>query len=123
MRSCLSISLQQILRDTFRRQWDAILQRLRVPFRQYGATPGVLRGSGATWYYCATENLSWVAWRGRWSRQKTLEFYLQEVESQMLIHESDPLSKSLIFQLADASFAVLWRQYGLAGQNRRSGAH
>ena len=77
---------------TFRRQWDAILQRLRVPFRQkdHGDTPGVLRGSGATWYYCATENLSWVAWRGRWSRQKTLEFYLQEVGSQMLIHEIDP---------------------------------
>lgn len=108
---------------TFRRQWDAILQRLRVPFRQkdHGATPGVLRGSGATWYYCATENLSWVAWRGRWSRQKTLEFYLQEVGSQMLIHELDPLSKSLIFQLADASFAVLWRQFDLAGQDRKSG--
>lgn len=39
----------------------------------------------------------------------------------MLIHELDPLSKSLIFQLADASSAVLWRQFDLAGQDRKSG--
>ena len=34
----------------FRKQWDAVLQRLGIPTRQAdgGATPAVLRGSGAT---------------------------------------------------------------------------
>ena len=102
----------------FRRQWNSIMSRLGVPFKQSerGATPGVLRGSGATYFYCATEDLAWVAWRGRWSRLRTLEFYLQEVGSQMLIHELDPWAKAKIFTLADACPAVLWSVF-LAEQN------
>eukprot|EP00439_Symbiodinium_sp_Y106_P070486 s3201_g12.t1 len=38
---------------TFRRQWDAIMSRLGIPHRaaSQGATPGVLRGGGATHLY------------------------------------------------------------------------
>jgi hypothetical protein len=104
--------------NTFRRQWNCIMDALGVPCKQRdnGATPGVLRGSGATYFYTSTEDLSWVAWRGRWSRVKTLEFYLQEVGSHMLIHELDNWAKAKIFPLADAAPAVLWRVFDLAVQ-------
>ena len=97
----------------FRRQWNCVMDRLGIPFKQkqHGATPGVLRGSGATFYYCATEDLAWVAWRGRWSRVRTLEFYLQEVGSQMLIHELDSWAKARVFALSDACGAVLCRVF------------
>ena len=58
------------------------MQRLEIPFKQAdkGVTPSVLRGIGATHLYLETEDLVKVAWRGRWARQKTVEFYLQEVQ-------------------------------------------
>eukprot|EP00435_Cladocopium_sp_Y103_P070221 s765_g34.t2 len=98
--------------SSFRKQWNCVMERLGVPYCQkdQGATPGVLRG------YTATEDLSWVAWRGRWSRLKTFEYYLQEVGSQMLIHELDGWAKARSFPLADASPAVLWKVFGLAKQ-------
>lgn len=36
--------------SVFRKQWNLILERLGIPFRrsEHGATPAVLRGSGAT---------------------------------------------------------------------------
>eukprot|EP00439_Symbiodinium_sp_Y106_P030937 s162_g3.t1 len=74
-------------KHTFKSQWNAILARLGIPYKQIdkGIRPGVLRGSGATHMYLETEDLSRVAWRGRWSRQKTLEFYVQEVAAQMIV--------------------------------------
>ena len=65
------------------------MNHLGVPCRQAdrGATPGVLRGSGATFLYLETEDLGLVAWRGRWSKVKTLEFYLQEVAAQLLLQQ------------------------------------
>ena len=49
------------------------MERLGVPhtLAQNGATPGVLRGSGATFLYLETEDINLVAWRGRWSKVKT----------------------------------------------------
>ena len=74
---------------SFRRQWDAVLSWLGLPTRAAvkGATPGVLRGSGATHFYLCTENIPLLAWRGRWARTKTLEYYLQEVAAQTLLSE------------------------------------
>ena len=71
----------------YRAQWNAAMNFLGVPCRrdQRGATPGVLRGSGATFLYLETEDLTKVAWRGRWARLKTVEFYLQEVAAQVLL--------------------------------------
>ncbi|CAK8996317.1 Uncharacterized protein SCF082_LOCUS4736 [Durusdinium trenchii] len=47
--------------SVFRRQWNAVLMRLGLPVKQssHGATPGVLRGSGATYLYHQTEDLAW----------------------------------------------------------------
>ena len=106
----------------FRRQWNSIMQKLGIPFRQAGkgATPGVLRGSGATYLYSCCEDVNWIAWRGRWARVKTLEYYLQEVAAQMLIHEISEKSKLRIFTLADYSFQVL-RCCLLTEQNQKVG--
>ena len=108
--------------SSFRKQWNSILGKLEVPFKQtsHGATPGVLRGSGATYLYHFSEDINWVAWRGRWSRIKTLEHYLQEVGAQILIHELRPRAKARIECLADASGAVLW-SYFFAEQEARDG--
>ena len=94
---------------SYRRQWNAIMERLGVPYKQalQVATPGVLRGSGATFLYSSSEDVGWVAWRGRWARVRTLEYYLQEVGAQMLIHELSAVAKSRIYFLSDCSYAVL----------------
>ena len=118
----LDSKLFQASSSTFRKQWDCIMDRLEVPRRQnqHGATPGVLRGSGATYLYCNSEDINWVAWRGRWARIRTLEFYLQEVSSFMLVHELSKSARSKIFTLADASASIIWTEV-LAAQDVRSG--
>lgn len=95
---------------TFRKQWNAVMGSLGVPHSQQctGATPGVLRGSGATYLYSSSEDINWVAWRGRWSRVKTLEYYLQEVGAQMLIHSLPASAKSKIEVFSNASTAVIF---------------
>ncbi len=111
--------------SNYRRQWNAVMDRLGVPFKQNekGATPGVLRGSGATFLYASSEDVGWVAWRGRWARVRTLEHYLQEVGAQMLIHELSAISKSRIYFLADFAEAVLrsFCNNSLAEQKVRGG--
>ena len=74
------------------------MARLGVPYTQAerGATPGVLRGSGATFLYLETEDISLVAWRGRWSKVKTIEFYLQEVAAQLLLMQLSSSSRRRI---------------------------
>eukprot|EP00438_Fugacium_kawagutii_P008019 Skav209170 [mRNA] locus=scaffold1137:401715:406094:- [translate_table: standard] len=102
----------------FRRQWDSVMRRLGIPCRQHlrGATPGTLRGSGATYLYTCTQDVPLIAWKGRWARTKTLEFYLQEVAAQLLLHELAPASKALILELSSVSWAILCTICGLAVQ-------
>ena len=94
---------------SFRRQWDAVLSRLGLPCRaaQQGATPGVLRGSGATHFYICTENIPLLAWRGRCARTKTLEYYLQEVAAQVLFLGLSDSTRSRIRVLDEASDALV----------------
>ena len=63
-----------------------------------GATPGVLRGSGATHLYLLAENIPLLAWRGRWARSKTFEYFLQEVDAQL---SSLPASSRARIQVVD----------------------
>eukprot|EP00438_Fugacium_kawagutii_P035145 Skav205083 [mRNA] locus=scaffold5280:2409:2816:+ [translate_table: standard] len=93
----------------FRRQWNAIMKKLQIPCSQLnrGATPGVLRGSGATFLYHSSEDVQWVAWRGRWAKHRTLEFYLQEVSAQLLVHQLSPSAKSNLFFFDQCSWPVL----------------
>ena len=83
---------------TFRRQWDAVVSRLGIPHRaaSKGATPGVLRGSGATHLYQQTENLQMIAWRGRWAKLRTLEHYFQEVAAQMMLSELSAVDRGRV---------------------------
>ena len=94
---------------SFRKLWDAGLQFLGIPCRAIvkGATPGVLRGSGATFFYQATENVQWLAWRGRWARVRTLEYYLQEVAAQLLLTELGTQARYRIAAFDSACDAVL----------------
>lgn len=45
--------------NQFRRQWDSVMRKLGIPCRQNvrGATPGTLRGSGATYLYTCTQDV------------------------------------------------------------------
>ena len=97
--------------SAFRRQWDAIMAHLGIPHRQTdsGATPGVLRGSGATYLYSCSEDVQWIAWRGRWARLKTLEYYRQEVAAYVLIHSLSPVAKARIEVFSKFSWPVLQR--------------
>ena len=96
---------------TYRRQWNAIMQRLGVPHRQsdQGATPGVLRGSGATFLYLECEDVQLVAWRGRWAKLKTVEFYLQEVAASLLLQQLPPWARDRIATLRKYAHPLLRR--------------
>ena len=91
------------------RQWNAIMDRLGIPHTldSKGATPGVLRGSGATFMYLETEDLPLIAWRGRWSKTKTMEFYLQEVAAQLLLQRLPSWSRNRISVLSSLSRKLL----------------
>ena len=84
--------------NTYRTQWNAVMRKLGVPCTRAtkGATPGVLRGSGATYLYLETEDIGKVQWRGRWARLKTVEFYLQEVGAQLLLARLPAASRERI---------------------------
>eukprot|EP00438_Fugacium_kawagutii_P009652 Skav215001 [mRNA] locus=scaffold508:1001281:1007076:- [translate_table: standard] len=86
----------------YRSQWNAIMTRLGIPCTQVerGITPGSLRGAGATLMYLQTENIPLICWRGRWARLRTLEFYLQEVAAQVLMHSLSDDSQKLIHHLS-----------------------
>ncbi len=90
--------------NTYRNQWNCIMNKLGVPYRQVqrGMTPGTLRGSGATRMYLDTENIPQILWRGRWARLRTLEFYLQEVSAQVFTHSLSVQSQQLIERLHSA---------------------
>lgn len=68
----------------FRRQWNSILDKLQTLRRQAegGATPGTLRGPGATHEYLQSTDISRIQWRGRW----TLEHSIQEAAAQLSLH-------------------------------------
>ncbi|CAK9079134.1 Uncharacterized protein SCF082_LOCUS37773 [Durusdinium trenchii] len=96
----LSLDSQLFTASTasFRRQWNSVLDRLSVPRRQSegGATPGTLRGSGATSEYLQTGDISRTQWKGRWAQTKTLERYAQEVGAQLFLFSLTEASRRQI---------------------------
>ena len=89
----------------FRRRWDAILKIFGLAGK---LTPGCLRGSGATYFWKQTEDIPRVAWRGRWQRHQTLEFYLQDVAGQQLLLRLPEVKRELIRFLASICDSVLF---------------
>jgi integrase len=91
--------------SAFRARWDRILVGLGVPhtIAELGVTPGSLRGSGATDFYMATEDVPRTFWRGRWKRASTAERYLQAAAASSLLAGLPHTSRDRIQQLANAS--------------------
>ena len=75
--------------------------------KEFGVTPGSLRGSGATHFYMDTEDVQRIAWRGRWAKLKTLEHYLQEVAAQLLLHKLPEETKQKIRVLSEACDSLI----------------
>ena len=109
---------------TYRRQWDAVMSRLGVPHRlsDHGATPGVLRGSGATYLYLECEDVQLVAWRGRWAKMKTVEFYLQEVAANLLLQQLSESARARISVLRSFEQSTAWLSKKARGGNRQPAA-
>ena len=70
--------------------------------------------SGATYMYTQVEDVSWIAWRGRWSRLRTLEYYLQEVAASVLLHQLHPWARSKVEALGTACLSVICMKLGLS---------
>ena len=76
---------------------------IAVSMHRRGATPAVLRGSGATALYLQSEDLSLIQWRGRWAQLKTVEHYIQEVAGQSLLAQMSPHSREVVKLFAEAA--------------------
>ena len=72
-------------RAQVRARWDKILEALGLPLGCL--TPRSLRGGGTVWLFERTHNLGYVLWRGRWMKEETLHFYLQEALVARLMSE------------------------------------
>ena len=61
--------------SAFRSLWNRLFGALEVPTseRARGVTPKSLRGSGASWLFHCTEDVTKLLWRGRWQSRRTLE--------------------------------------------------
>ena len=96
--------------SAYRRRWDHVLGRLgiSVSMPSRGATPAVLRGSGATALYLESEDLSLIQWRGRWAQLKTVEHYIQEVAAQSLLAQMPPEGSQAICRCCWAAVALLF---------------
>jgi hypothetical protein len=94
--------------SAFRTRWDRLLQRLGVPHSaaDLGVTPGSLRGSGATDFYMATEDVTRTFWRGRWRRAATAERYLQAAAASSLLAGLPQSARDKIKLLCDSSDAL-----------------
>ena len=110
----------------FRRQWNHLFDFLGIPRRQLlrGATPGTLRGSGATQLYIDSEDLQKIAWRGRWARMRTLEHYVQEVGAQLFLYELSSAARDKVRFLEKHCMTVLAAEFPsivFAKQNFKDG--
>ncbi|CAL1159368.1 unnamed protein product, partial [Cladocopium goreaui] len=91
--------------SAYRRRWNLVLDKLgiAVSMHRRGATPAVLRGSGATALYLQSEDLSLIQWRGRWAQLKTVEHYIQEVAGQSLLAQMSPHPREVVKLFAEAA--------------------
>ena len=90
----------------FRTRWNRLFEALGIPTaeNQRGVTPKSLRGSGASWLFHHTEDVSKLLWRGQWQSRRTLEHYLQDVMGQVLLSDLSISQRDAILELSYASF-------------------
>eukprot|EP00438_Fugacium_kawagutii_P026439 Skav201238 [mRNA] locus=scaffold3524:39770:44044:- [translate_table: standard] len=70
----------------YRKRWDSVLWRLKVP-PQTHLTPGCLRSGAAVAAYRAGRPISDILWMRRLRSQQTLESYLQEVAAMATLQQ------------------------------------
>ena len=58
-------------------RWNRILDALGPGLKE-SFPPSSLRGGGTVWLYKQTGDIPLVLWRGRWTSDRTLKYYLQE---------------------------------------------
>ena len=65
---------------TFRRQWNAVMKRLGIPHRaaDSGQPPEYCGAAELPTSTSRPRNIQMFAWRGRWSKTRTLESYLKK---------------------------------------------
>jgi hypothetical protein len=91
----------------FRTRWNHLLSALGVPLAKAGQglnlTPACLRGSGATDFYIATEDVPRVFWRGRWRQASSAERYLQAAAASTVLAALPVPARARILFFATAS--------------------
>jgi len=75
-------------------RWNALMRAVGVPHRRL--TPRSLRGGGTCWLWDQTKDHGLVLWRGRWTSEKSLVFYLQEALVSKLLGELSGKTQSRI---------------------------
>ena len=84
----------------FRQLWDRALESLRLG--NLGLTPASLRAGGATHLFLSGVPLDRIKFAGRWKVLSSLEHYIQEAMSTLVLHhirpEAVPLLRHLLAQ-------------------------
>ena len=98
--------------SSYRRRWDALLQKLGVQ-PTFRLTPGSLRGGGAVAAHRRGLPISDLLWAMRLQNQRTLQFYLQETTAVSILpslsHRSRSDIKMLQGLLPSLARIVMWR--------------
>ena len=107
--------------SVFRTRWNRLFGALGVPTAEEkrGVTPKSLRGSGASWLFHHTEDVSKLLWRGRWQSRRTLEHYLQDVMGQVLLSDLSISQRDAVLELSNASSFLLVKAVGSTGVHPR----
>jgi len=88
----------------FRSAFNAVFTELGFSVRDgLGLTPASLRAGGATHLFRVTQDITAVRWRGRWTNERSLEHYLQEMAAAEVMSELAPAVRSRVLQLARAA--------------------
>ena len=91
----------------FRTRWNHFLSALGVPLARAPAgftlTPACLRGSGATDFCIATEDVPRVFWRGRWRQASSAERYLQAAAASTVLASLPAAAREQVEYFASVS--------------------
>ncbi len=105
----------------FRKRHDALLDFFGVPSVDgAGITPASHRGGGTTWRFFQGETLSMIRWRGRWTSDRSLEIYLQEVGAASILPSLKPADRDRISRFAQSSAAALVQAAARLREKRES---
>ena len=92
--------------NIFRNPFNRILRILGL--EEVGFTPASIRAGMATQDYLLHENLDRLQRRGRWAVRKTLECYLQEAVSLLVLTRLPLATKDRVHEIAALANTLLW---------------